>query len=130
MWIRCLNLSSNGCHNLLMESMRISDIAILNIKGADYPCIICGISKSEAVHLLQNTDLNEKNGVIKIMKIIKTLKIYIKLDKKTIKFGNTEIVKHKIPILTNNVYFNKTVISNKVSFGKKGFKYFYWLQRW
>ena len=26
----------NGCHNLLMMPMNLSDIAILNIKGVDY----------------------------------------------------------------------------------------------
>ena len=40
----------NGCHNLLMMSMSLSDIAILNIKGADYCCVISGISKSEAIN--------------------------------------------------------------------------------
>ena len=30
----------NGCHDLLMMSMNVSDIAILNIKGSDYHCII------------------------------------------------------------------------------------------
>ena len=35
----------NGCHDLLMMSVNLSDIAILNIKGADYRCIIGRISK-------------------------------------------------------------------------------------
>ena len=35
----------NGCHDLLMMSMNLSGIAILNIKSADYHCIISGISK-------------------------------------------------------------------------------------
>ena len=37
----------NGCHDLLM-SMNFNDIAILNIKGADFHCIISTISKREA----------------------------------------------------------------------------------
>ena len=50
------------------------------------------------------------------------------MDKKVIKFGDTEIEKHefhqhKSPILRNNIGINKIVVSNKVSFGKKGFKY-------
>ena len=32
-----------------MMSMNVSDITILNIKSADYCCIISGISKSEAI---------------------------------------------------------------------------------
>ena len=40
--------------------MNLSDIAILNIKSADYHCIIGKISKSEAINLLQNVDLTKK----------------------------------------------------------------------
>ena len=47
----------NGCHDLLMMSMNLSDISILNIKSADYCCIISGISKSEVINLMRNTDL-------------------------------------------------------------------------
>ena len=49
----------SGYHDLLM-SMNLSDIAILNIKGSDYRSIIRGISKSEVINLLQNTDLSKK----------------------------------------------------------------------
>ena len=44
--------------------MNISDIAILNIEGADYRCIINGISKSEPVNLLQKVNLNERHGTL------------------------------------------------------------------
>ena len=54
----------NRCHDLLMISMNLSDIAILNIKGSDYCCIISGISKSEATNLMQNTNLTEKSGTL------------------------------------------------------------------
>ena len=45
--------------------MNLSDIAILNIKGSDYHCIISRISKSQAIKLLQNIDLTEKRNIIK-----------------------------------------------------------------
>ena len=54
----------NRCHDLLMMSMNLSDIAILNIKGSDYRCIISLISKSEVVNLLQNADLTKKSGTL------------------------------------------------------------------
>ena len=46
-----------------------------------------------------------------------------------IKFGDIEIQKqkflqHKRPFSIKNININKIVVSNKVSFGKKGFKYF------
>ena len=37
----------NRCHDLLMMSMNLRDTAILNIKSADYCCIVSGISKNE-----------------------------------------------------------------------------------
>ena len=37
---------------------------ILNIKNVDYPCIINGISKREAMKLIQNTELTEKIGIL------------------------------------------------------------------
>ena len=42
----------NKCHDILMRSMNIRDIAILNIKGSDYCCIISLTSKNEAINLL------------------------------------------------------------------------------
>ena len=51
------------------------------------------------------------------------------MEKTIIKFGDIEIGKqkfhqHKRPISIKNIDINKIVVSNKVSFGKKGFKYF------
>ena len=46
----------NRSHDLLMMSVTLSDMAILNIKGSDFLCIINLISKKEVIHLLQNGD--------------------------------------------------------------------------
>ena len=54
----------NRCHELLMMSLNLRDIAVLNIKDSDCPCIISGISKSEAINLVQNTNLTEKSGTL------------------------------------------------------------------
>ena len=45
----------NRRHDLLMMSMSLGDIAILNIKGSDYCCIISLISRNETINLIQNT---------------------------------------------------------------------------
>ena len=58
-------------HDLVMMSM---DIAIINIKGSDYRCIISGISKSEAINLMQNTNLTIKKWKIIKQKSITTYK--------------------------------------------------------
>ena len=50
------------------------------------------------------------------------------MEKASIKFGDIEIEKqfheHKRPISIKNIDINEIVVSNKVSFGKKSFKYF------
>ena len=51
------------------------------------------------------------------------------MEKTIIKFGDIEIEKQKFhqnkkPISIKNIDINKIVVSNKISFGKKRFKYF------
>ena len=57
----------NRCHDLLMMSMNLSNLAILKIENADYRCVINEISKSEAIKLLQNIDLSEKSCIKNIL---------------------------------------------------------------
>ena len=47
-----------------MISINLSDIAILNIHGADHLCIVSRISKSEAINLMKNVDLTEESGAL------------------------------------------------------------------
>ena len=59
-----------------MMSMNLCNIAILNIKSTDYCCIISGIIKSEAISLLKNTDLTEKNqNITKHKKLLSHIKM-------------------------------------------------------
>ena len=50
----------NGCHYVLMMSINLNDIAVLNIFNADYRYIVNGISRSEAINLLQKVALSKK----------------------------------------------------------------------
>ena len=61
--------------------MSLSDIAILNIKGSDYRCIISLISKIETITLMQNTDSGEKKKENYNTKKKHNLKVYIKTEK-------------------------------------------------
>ena len=54
----------NRCHDLLIMSINLSDIAILNIKASDHCCIISLISKNEDIKLLQNAYFTEKNETL------------------------------------------------------------------
>ena len=48
---------SNGCHDLTILCLNISNVAIVTVKNVDYRCIIHNISKSEAINSLQNSVL-------------------------------------------------------------------------
>ena len=50
----------NECHDILMVSLNLGNIAILNIKSAEYPCIVRRISKSESINVMENANLTEK----------------------------------------------------------------------
>ena len=47
------NLIWNGCHDVLIMPLNLSDITILNISSADYRCTINEICKSEVINLMQ-----------------------------------------------------------------------------
>ena len=54
----------NRFNDVLMTSVDIKRIALLNIHGLDYRCIINKISKIEAISILKNADLTEKIGAL------------------------------------------------------------------
>ena len=50
----------NGCHDLSMLCLSISNIAIITVKYLDYCCIMYNISKSEAINILENSVLEDR----------------------------------------------------------------------
>ena len=82
----------HGFHDVLMMSMNLGYIAIQNIHCADYRCVITGISKSEAISLMQNIDLTEKSGTLE--KII--FFTHLKMDEETLTFGDIEVKNNQI----------------------------------
>ena len=50
-------------------STNFNNIAILNIRGVDYRCIISKISQSDAINLLENAHLIENSGTLPNIKI-------------------------------------------------------------
>ena len=106
-----------------MMSMNLSDNATLNIKGSNYRYVIALVIKNEAINLMQNSDLTEKNGTLWNKD---NLFSYVKMDKEILTFGNTEIEKkkkknyrHKTPTFLGDVDIKKVLVSNKISFGEK-----------
>ena len=54
----------NGCHDLMQKAMSFKNVAIVSIKGNDYRIHFCYISKNDAIALMNNSNLNDKNGVL------------------------------------------------------------------
>ena len=54
----------NGCHNLMQKAMSFKNVAIVFIKGNDYRINFCYISKNDAITLMTNANLNDKNGIL------------------------------------------------------------------
>ena len=50
----------NGCHDLSMMVYDLDDFMIVNIKGVDYRCFVCNMSKNTANKLLNNSKLDDK----------------------------------------------------------------------
>ena len=66
-WNYCFKFQPNvcnRCHDLLMMSLNLCDIAILNIRASDYCCIISFTSKNGAIEFLQKAALTEKSGTL------------------------------------------------------------------
>ena len=73
--------------------MNFRNIGILNIKSADYCCIISGINKNEALHLMQNADLTGETGTLSNKKLL----LHIEMAKEILTFGNIKTEKKNIP---------------------------------
>ena len=54
----------NGCHDLMQKAMSFKNVAIVSIKRNDYRIHFYYISKNDAVTLMTNSNLNDKNGVL------------------------------------------------------------------
>ena len=47
----------------MMLRLKISDITIITDKGVEYHCIIYGISKSETIHFLEDSLLDDRGYI-------------------------------------------------------------------
>ena len=50
----------NKCHDVLMTAYKLKNIAILNVTGVDFRCILWGISRDDAFKRLNNSVLEDK----------------------------------------------------------------------
>ena len=93
----------NGCHDASTMSINLNNVAILNNGGAEYRCITSRIRNSDEVTLLQNVNLTAKIGEFFFK--IKISIITSEMGKEIIRFGNTEVEKHKFYKHKNSATF-------------------------
>ena len=55
---------SCGCHDLRQKAISFKHAAIVSIKGNDYRIHFWYISKNDAIALMTNSNLNDKNGIL------------------------------------------------------------------
>ena len=54
----------NGCYDLMQKVMNFNDVAIVSIKGNDYRMHFWCMSKNDAIVLMTNSNLKDKNGIL------------------------------------------------------------------
>ena len=54
----------NGCHGLVQKEINFNDVVIVSIKGSNYRIHFWYMSKDNAIHLINNSNLNEKMGLL------------------------------------------------------------------
>ena len=83
-----------------MMSLKLSDIAILGICGVNYHCIFFRISKTEAVNLVQEVELNKK------MEHYKTEKLFspVKMGKEILLVCDIGIEKNKFCLCKSPIF--------------------------
>ena len=52
------------CHDLMQKTINFNDVAIVSIKWNDYRIRFWYTSKNDAIVLITNSNLNDKNGIL------------------------------------------------------------------
>ena len=67
----CKPYLCNDCLNLMQKSMNFNDVAIVSIKGIDCRIHFWGMSKDDAVRIMNKSTLNEKSVLLQFLLYIK-----------------------------------------------------------
>ena len=55
---------SRGCHDLMQKAVSFKNVAVVFIKGNDYRLHFWYMSKKDAIAIMTNSNLSDKNGVL------------------------------------------------------------------
>ena len=50
----------NGCHDISVMAYGLENIAILNVKGVDYRCVLWNMTRNDAINKVNNSELDDK----------------------------------------------------------------------
>ena len=53
----------NGCHDMSMMAYELENIAILNVKGVNYRCVIWNMTRNDVINWLKNSELDDKGSL-------------------------------------------------------------------
>ena len=54
----------NGCHDLMQKAINFNDVAIVSIKGNDYRIHFWYMNKDDAISIMNNSNLSERDRVV------------------------------------------------------------------
>ena len=54
----------NGYHDLMQKAISFKNVAIVSVKGNDYRIHFWYMSKKDAIAIMANSNLNDKNGTL------------------------------------------------------------------
>ena len=54
----------NGCHDLMQKAINFHGVAIVSIKGNDYRILFWYMIKNDAIALMTNSNLKDKNAIL------------------------------------------------------------------
>ena len=54
----------NWCHDLIQKAVSFKNVAVVSIKGNDYRIHFWYMSKKDAIAIMTNSNLNDKNGAL------------------------------------------------------------------
>ena len=60
----CEKYLCNGCYDLMQKAMNLNDVAIVSIKRNDCRTHFWYMSKNNAIALMTNSNLKDKNGIL------------------------------------------------------------------
>ena len=54
----------NRCHDLIKIATNFNDVGIVSVKGSNYRIYFCYMSKDDAINIMKNSNLDEKNRLL------------------------------------------------------------------